>query len=1040
MNHPRRKRWTVVSWTDRVLTLFLASLLMCGATVFAQTTPELGIREHTPDARAFVNATIVVSPDKTIEKGTLLIEHGRIVAVGQGVKLPDGIVTVDLEDYTIYPGLIDAYTDYGLPSVEKKKRDRNRRPDYYGDRAGGNAWNDAIHAEQVWSSQFRPNKKDALELKKLGFTTVQSIRKDGIFRGRSFVAQLGQGLPGDLILVPRGKHVISMDKGSSTQDYPESLMGSIAIIRQAIYDADWYQKAQAAYQVNQAQPRPEYNAALEALARIKNETVIIDGGNRSLAMYRIDRLKDEFGLAVIGLAAGHEYEWIEDIARMDFPVILPLDFPKKPDIATLEDDLDLTLARLRHWEMAPGNPASLATAGVRFSLTTHGLKKKSEFKKNLREALKRGLSEADALAALTVIPAELCGITSDAGTLEQGKLANFFITSGNYFDKETIVYSVWVGGDKTHLEDRPVVKFRGAYTLTLPSGEFELVLRLKKDKPGQYKGVIKAGEFSQKLKNISVDRNRITFSVKLDSLKSSGLARFSGRKSDTSFGGECELDNGERVNWSAVYTGEPTEPIDSTEAEELEEEKDEEDKEFVQVSRLTHPNMAYGYETIPQPQDVLIKNATVWSSDDSGILKQTDVLVRNGKFAKIGQGLTAPSSTLVIEAEGKHLTPGIVDAHSHIAGDGNINEGTHAVTSEVRITDIINPNSIHIYRQLAGGVTTIMLLHGSANPIGGQTEVLKLRWGSNPEEMKFEGAPLLIKFALGENVKQSNWGERFSIRYPQSRMGVEAIIADAFRAAQAYEKDWTRYHGLSKKEKSRTVPPRKDIQLDALVEILHDRMMVHCHSYMASETLMLIRLAEQFGFTLDVFVHMLEGYKVADEMAAHGAGATTFSDWWAYKFEVYDAIPYNAGLMHDRKVLTSINSDNADLARRLNQEAGKSVMYNGLDQADALKLVTINAAIQLGVGDQTGSITVGKDADFVIWSGNPLSMYSRAEQTWIDGARYYDIERNIELIASVEKEKNALIQKALKDSSGKSSGKWDDKPGEHRPDGERSEQ
>jgi imidazolonepropionase-like amidohydrolase len=351
----------------------------------------------------------------------------------------------------------------------------------------------------------------------------------------------------------------------------------------------------------------------------------------------------------------------------------------------------------------------------------------------------------------------------------------------------------------------------------------------------------------------------------------------------------------------------------------------------------------------------------------------------------------------VIDATGKHLTPGILDEHSHIAIEGGVNEGTHAVTAEVRIGDVIDPDDINIYRQLAGGVTAAHLLHGSANPIGGQCQLIKLRWGAEPEELKFEGAPATIKFALGENVKQSNWGDRFTRRYPQTRLGVEEIMRDAFQAALEYEAEWQRWRALPERERQRSIPPRRDLQLEALLEILRGKRLIHCHSYVQSEILMLMRLAEQFGFRVNVFTHVLEGYKVARELARHGAGASTFSDWWAYKFEVYDAIPYNPAIMHEQGVLVAINSDDAEMGRRLAQEAGKSVGYSGISEEEALKFVTLNPARMLRVDHRVGSIEVGKDADIVLWSGPPLSTRSVVEQTYVDGRCYFDRVRDEQL-------------------------------------------
>jgi imidazolonepropionase-like amidohydrolase len=420
--------------------------------------------------------------------------------------------------------------------------------------------------------------------------------------------------------------------------------------------------------------------------------------------------------------------------------------------------------------------------------------------------------------------------------------------------------------------------------------------------------------------------------------------------------------------------------------------------------RRTLPNIApfgpFGLESQPKQRSVVLKNARVWTSGPSGILDSTDVVLRDGKIAAIGKGLTADTA---IDCTGMQITPGIIDEHSHIAISRGVNEGTHAVTTEVRIGDVVNPDDVNIYRQLSGGVTSTHLLHGSANPMGGQLQYIKTRWGSDAEDLKVEGAVPTVKFALGENVKQANWGDRYTVRYPQSRMGVEEIMRDAFRTAKEYERE------LRAGDPSK--PVRRDIQLDALVEIVNGKRNIHCHSYVQSEILMLMRLAEDFGFRVHTFTHILEGYKVAKEMAKHGARASSFADWWAYKFEVFDAIPESPAIMHEQGVTVSINSDDAEMARRLNQEAAKSIRYGGVSEEDALKFVTINAAKQMAIDQRLGSIEVGKDADVVVWNGNPLSNMSRVERTFVDGRQYFarDVDqqlrkRDAELRAFLEQE------------------------------------
>ena len=418
----------------------------------------------------------------------------------------------------------------------------------------------------------------------------------------------------------------------------------------------------------------------------------------------------------------------------------------------------------------------------------------------------------------------------------------------------------------------------------------------------------------------------------------------------------------------------------------------------------------------------MIDNATIWTCGPKGKLEDWDILFVDGKIKEIAPDITVTQgSALVIDGTGKHVTPGLIDCHSHSAAS-SINEGAQAVTAEVRIQDVLFADDINVYRQLGGGLTTANVLHGSANPIGGQNAVIKLRWGAGPEDLLFKKAPQGIKFALGENVKQANWPGK---RYPQTRMGVEQVIRDAFRAAQDYRHRHKTYDRNSKKQR-KNVPPRIDLELEALAEILEGTRLLHCHSYRQDEILMLTRIAEDFGFTIATFQHVLEGYKVAERIAEHGAGASTFSDWWQYKYEVIDAIPYNGTLMAKNDVLVSFNSDDDELARRLNTEAVKAVKYGGLEEEDALKFVTLNPAKQLRIDKWVGSLEEGKDADFVIWDGAPLDIYSHVQETWIEGTRYFSVDENDKLEERDKNIRQDLIQKILSTTS--SSGGKEMKP------------
>ncbi|MGH9870129.1 MAG: amidohydrolase family protein [Candidatus Polarisedimenticolia bacterium] len=422
----------------------------------------------------------------------------------------------------------------------------------------------------------------------------------------------------------------------------------------------------------------------------------------------------------------------------------------------------------------------------------------------------------------------------------------------------------------------------------------------------------------------------------------------------------------------------------------------------------------------PPPREVLVKGAVIWTVSDAGVLNPGDMLVRDGHIVAVSGQIDPPRGALVIDGAGKHVTPGLIDAHSHTGVDGSVNEGSNNITAEVRIMDVLDPDDISIYRELAGGLTAANVLHGSANSIGGQNQVIKLKWGASAADLMFPGAPAGIKFALGENPKRSNFqAPGAAPRYPVTRMGVEQSIRERFLAAARYDRDWKEYEKLKNKQQARRVPPRRDLQLEALAEILRGERLVHSHCYRQDEILMLIRLADELGFKVSTFQHVLEGYKVADEIARHGAGASTFSDWWGYKLEAFDAIPYNGALMARRGVSVSFNSDSDELARRMNLEAAKAMRYGGMDMAEAMALVTINPARQLRIDARVGSLEPGKDADFVIWNGHPLSVYTLAEQTWVDGVKQFDRAEDVARRAADQARRAELIEKVKNDGKPK---------------------
>ncbi len=978
----------------------LIYLLFSMFWLFSQSTQAFDLRltKNTSHV-ALINATVHTQANKELKNATIIILNGKIESVGTKVKIPKSAEIIDLEGKHVYAGFIDLYTEYGLKKAAPNTANWQDGPVYENKRSGANAWNGAIHSEISWVTEFSPSASQAKDFITQGFTTVQSAQQNGIFRGTAFVANLNSGLSNDVLVRSAAMPQLSFSRGNSAQWYPHSLMGSIALLRQTFLDATWYDDAQKAYQRNPKQEKPEYNVALEALRGYRSDFFLFDA-NGLLNEFRADAVMDEFKVKGMILGSGLEYRRLAEVKAMKRPLLLSPDFPEAPNVTGISAADEVSLETLKHWEMAPSNLAKLSQANVEFALSLHELKNKSDFWKNLRLAIKNGLSEAAALKALTETPAQLLGLSKELGTIAKGKFANLVISDKSIFDEKAKILTVYTAGEKNIVQAELKHDYRGYYSSMLFGDTLKLHVTGDKESPSVELKIL--GK-SYKAKAISALDERITFSAQMDTLADFAFS-FDLLKSNTALRGYYASSAQAATQIDFVQDSAFVEKPKKVE-------KKDDDKKI--LSELTYPNKAFGFKTLPKAETVLFKNATVWTSESAGILNESDVLIRNGKIAKVGKSIAAPKGAIVVDATGKHLTAGIIDEHSHIAVQGGVNELSQSITAEVRIGDVINPEDINIYRQLSGGVTASQLLHGSGNPIGGQAQVIKLRWGHSADEIKFKEAPASIKFALGENVKHSNFGDRYTERYPQTRMGVKTLMEDGFNASVAYDAAWKKYNNASSSERKTMVPPRKDLELDALSDIRNSKMFVHSHSYVASEILMLMRVAEKYGFRIQTFTHILEGYKVANEMKKHGAMASTFGDWWAYKFEVYDAIPYNSTLMHDRGVVTSINSDDAEMARRLNQEAAKAVMYGGMSEIDAWNMVTINPAKQLKVEKYTGSIKEGKHADLVLWNANPLSVYARVEQTWVDGKKYFDIERDKQLREELHQEKQRIMNKIL---------------------------
>jgi len=901
----------------RILTKFSCALLLGVMILSSAEIQPPGERPVSIGAHALVGGRTIIKPGVLIQNGTIIIRNGRIRSVFETGKspIPPDCRVWPMDGKTIYAGFIEPYLSLGddkanpvsnrwtVPIDARSSINFKGVPTTKGDMGdiGPGYGIEEIRPQYKVSDTFSPNEKEFSALRELGYTAGNLIPTSGIIRGSSTSVLLGQGDPNDLMLNPSTLQHMAF---SPAKNYPKSLMGVIAAIRQTVFDTIHYQKMRTWTMQNQGLSRMKYNPALAAMENViapdNKQQVAVETGS-VLMIARTAKLSEELGFEPIIVATGQEWRRPEILKKHAFDYILPVAFPAAPD---LPDEMDwnmVSLDQLRTWDWAPEIPVLLSKNNRDFSFTIHGLTSLKSFRKNVQKSIERGLTEKTALTALTTHPAKLLGMSSLLGTIERGKLANLTIVDGeSWFNPENQISGVWIEGRYFPSHSAPTKTEKDAKQKKVKLGA------VTAKTPSNYRGVLK------------------------------------------------------------------------------------------------------------NPTNVIIRNATIWTSGKTGILSNANMHIKNGRITAIGPISSLPDSpdTFVIDAKGRHVTPGLIDCHSHSMILGGVNEGTLPSTAMVRIGDVVNSETENIYRQLAGGLTMANLLHGSANPIGGQNAVIKLRFGELPDDMIFKKAPAGIKFALGENVKQSNWGDDRKTRFPQTRMGVKTFFNNRFIKSRQY------LEKRNNPQMGNNEPQRRDLELEAIGEIIEGKRLIHCHSYRQDEMLIFLRTMERFGVRVGTLQHVLEGYKIADEIASHGAGASSFSDWWAYKFEVYDAIPYNGSLLHERGVSVSFNSDSSDLARRMNLEAAKAVKYGAVSEEEALKFVTINPAKQLRIDKWVGSLEIGKDADFVIWNGHPLNTQTLCDETWIEGKQYYDRSKSAARAKAMADERKMLLTKLRSNGKG----------------------
>ncbi len=1040
-----RKR-TAAAFVPTAVAAWFMSCVVAALAAHAQEAPPVGMRPADVRRDALVNVTVIPMPGERLADAVVLMKDGWIERVGArgSFELPAGTTVHDGHGAIVTAAFVDACVPMDTSAAARAAA-----------ASAGAHWNGKV-IPQVRASDVPSLSTDARrQLRSMGFAAAALHPDTGIFRGRAHVSLLGDDARSALTVREDAGTVIgfgiSGDGDWDRATYPGALMGAIALVRQTLADARWHAACEATWRDHPTgNAAPVQSQALEALhaAAAGRQRAWFDAAEERNAL-RAAWLAAESNLDAGIIGSGREYRRLAEIAALGRPIVVPMEFPAAPDLSIPHAVEGMPLRDLAHWVLAPTNLHELLRAGVTTAASTVRMKDRGAFPAALRRAIDAGATPDEVLAALTVHPAAMLGLGTVAGTVEPGRLANLAVHSGEPFAESSSVREVWIAGVRHDAKPRSQFPARGTYALAAPADAGALTtlptavtvdpdgssVRFafpSANTPGST-AVDAAPAASEQpaatgdsrapapespaagsgapttpaanetaAKAVSFDAARAGFAIAGEPFGVAGALR--GMITGAPNGIEVLLvsADGRTARWVVDASARSADLPPAGEAKPEDRARKDAEIELLRSTIAaiprTLPLADFGRDPsgTAEPNAVVIRNATVWTladgaSEADSILQGADVVVKDGKIVAVGVGAatTQPlAGALEIDGTGLHVTPGLIDCHSHTGIDGGVNEWTQNVTAEVSIRDVVDPEDINWYRELAGGVTVANQLHGSANPIGGQNSVVKLRWGGTARDFSMASAPPGIKFALGENVTRNKG------RYPSSRMGVETLMRDRFHAAQEYRAALQRHAALSPEARAKVMPPRPDLELDALVEVIEGRRLVHCHSYRQDEILMMLRVAEEFGFRVGTLQHVLEGYKVAEEIARHGAGASSFSDWWAYKMEVMDAIPWNGQMLQQAGVVTSFNSDSDELARRMNTEAAKAVRWGGLPRAEAMRFVTLNPAKQLGIDNRVGSLEPGKDADFVIWSADPLSVYARCMQTWIDGVRRWDADQD----------------------------------------------
>lgn len=1004
----------------------------------AQTTRNVGFRQR---AFALVHATIIPRPGEVLEDHDILIRDGVITAIGRNLKTPADTEVIDAAGLFVYAGFIDAGTTAMIDTARNPKPLTGRKVDFsrYVLAATRPDNRHSMTPEFRVADALKTDAATPESFRKLGFTAAHVVPTDRVASGQGALTDTSGAPLRESLLSPSTLTQLQLfaPRGGI---YPSTLMGATAHLRQGLLDAHRYRLHHDLYNAQhkgiEQPPVDETLAALDQLLQRKQRALF--HANSRDDILRALNLADEFNLQTVIWGGREAWRVADKLQKQKVDVILEFDFENEPKVvapkpsekltADVKKPLRVQEDELARWQERVAGAALLRRHQIRVALSTHGLKNNADLFKHVRLAIKAGWHRDDALAALTRDAAAILGVAERLGTLEAGKLSHLTVLNGPFDHEKSKVRYVFTGGTKAEYNENskqvtaknepaknePKAKAPAKPATNGIAGEWKLTIE---SSDGAQPATLKlsetdsklSGSFTSKQGNGKVasgkidDKQAIQFVVNIASGSSTLALKFTGSLQDGKLSGQLKSAFGAATSWTGnrvvsataekpnpvtldkpeiadntivglkdapVVAPEPgtTPPADGVRPTELE--KD----------RLRH--------TIQTGGNVFIQNGTVLTALKQ-TLPNTSILVKQGKITAIGKDLKPEPGMTVIDASGRFVMPGIVDTHSHIMITAGINEATQSIVPEVRVKDVINTADTSEYRALAGGVTTARLLHGSANVIGGQDAVVKLRYGKTADEHILHDAPQGVKFALGENVKFR------TTRFPNTRLGVEATLNRAFMEAIDYRRVRSEYEKRKKAsadEAATILPPRRDLRLEALSDIVNHQMFIHSHCYRSDEILMLLRVTSDLGIRVWSLQHVLEGYKIAPEIVAHGASCSTFADWWAYKVEAFDATPYNAALLQEAGANIVIKSDDWELVRHLYLEAAKTVRYGNMHPDHALQTITRNPARELGLDDRIGTIEVGKQADLAIFNGHPLNAFSRCEMTLIEGEVYFDRE------------------------------------------------